>query len=89
MIFLNENANKNMPGKEKSGDKSSGMVFNNCLNFMNVTSYIEKSPIWDVTALLNDADRPRKPPASYTPRGGFRRAADGVTVCKEKSNFVD
>ena len=32
------------------------MVFNNRLNFMNVTSYIETSPIWDVTALLNDAD---------------------------------
>ena len=23
---------------------------------MNVTSYIEKSPIWDVTSLLNDND---------------------------------
>ena len=32
------------------------MVFDNRLNFMNVTSYIETSPIWDVTALLNDAD---------------------------------
>ena len=32
------------------------MVFNNHLNFMNVTSYIETSPIWDVIALLNDAD---------------------------------
>ena len=89
MTFLNGNANKNMPGKEKSGGGLSSMVFNNRLNFMNVTSYIETFPIWDVTALLNDADRPRKPPASYTPRGGFRRAADGVTVCKEKSNFVD
>ena len=32
------------------------MVFNSCLNFMNATSYIETSPIWNVTALLNDAD---------------------------------
>ena len=56
MTFLNGNANKNMPGKEKSGGGSSSMVFNNRLNFMNVTSYIEKSPIWDVTALLNDAN---------------------------------
>ena len=56
VTFLNGNANKNMPGKEKSGGRSSSMVFNNRLNFMNVTSYIEKSPIWDVTALLNDAD---------------------------------
>ena len=56
MTFLNGNENKNMPGKEKSGGGSSSMVFNNRLNFMNVTSYIETSPIWDVTALLNDAD---------------------------------
>ena len=28
------------------------------------------------------------PPLYYTPKCGFQRAADKVTVCKEKSNFV-
>ena len=45
VTFLNGNTNKNMPGKEKSAGRSSSMVFNNCLNFMNVTYYIETSPI--------------------------------------------
>ena len=32
---------------------------------------------------------PKEPTAYIIPRCGFRRAADGVIVCKEKSNFVD
>ena len=51
--------------------------------FVDIT--IQKKPV----TCMNLFNRPRKPTAFYTPRGGFQRAADGVTVCKEKSNFVD